>query len=64
MTGTDLEELSREVLNGRQIKNVLKTSQLLVAKKGGLLRREIVQSVLGIQKGSPNVGNWGEGRVI
>lgn len=64
LSDADLEELSKVVLNGRQIKNVLKTSQLLVTKKGGLLRKEIVKTVLAIEKGSPSVGSWGEGRVV
>ena len=48
---TDLEELSKEKLNGRQIKNVLKTARLLVRKRGGVLRRDVIETVLAIEKG-------------
>ena len=51
LTETDLEELSKEKLNGRQLKNVLKTARLLVRKRGGLLRRDIIETVLAIEKG-------------
>ena len=37
-------------MNGREIKNVLKTAQLLASKKKMPLRLEHVQTVLGIEK--------------
>lgn len=45
----DLKELAEVKLNGRQIKNVLKTAQLLAMKRGGILRRELVETVLAIE---------------
>ena len=49
----DLDDLANISLNGRQIKNVLKAGQLLVMKKGGNLRRELVDTVLAIEKRRP-----------
>ena len=37
-------------MNGREIKNVLKTAQLLASRKGTTLRYEHVGTVLGIEK--------------
>ena len=57
LTEQDLDELSQEELNGREIKNVLKTAQLLVTMKGGLLRREIIETVLAIGKEASRIGH-------
>lgn len=51
ISAADMDELSKEKLNGRQIKNVLKTAQLLVKKRGGLLRKETVDTILAIERG-------------
>ncbi|KAL9119812.1 MAG: hypothetical protein Q9187_003634 [Circinaria calcarea] len=51
----DLKELAEVKLNGRQIKNVLKTAQLLATKRGGILRRELVETVLAIERVRPQV---------
>jgi hypothetical protein len=48
----DLEELSRVKLNGRQIKNVLKTAQLLALRRKSSLGRGLVETVLGMQSGA------------
>jgi hypothetical protein len=52
---TDLEQLSSLNLNGRQIKNVLKTAQLLAARKKSVLKREFIDIVLAIEKRRPGV---------
>ena len=46
----DLKQLSTHKMNGREIKNVLKTSQLLASKKGEELGHRHVASVLAIEK--------------
>lgn len=46
-----LEKLSEVVLNGRQIKNVLKTGQLLARHKGVGLGYEHLKTVLGVEMG-------------
>lgn len=53
MKEKDYDELAQVELNGRQIKNVLKTSQLLAMKRGERLRRELVDTVLAIERGRP-----------
>lgn len=52
---TDLEELSKVTLNGRQIKNVLKSAVLLARRRGVPVGREQVDLVLGIEKRRPGV---------
>ena len=47
---TDLDRLAAYGMNGREIKNVLKTAQLLASKKGTKLRFEHVDVVLSIEK--------------
>ncbi|KAL8356165.1 hypothetical protein RB601_001463 [Gaeumannomyces tritici] len=47
----ELAELAGEELNGRQIKNVVKTARLLAARSGGLLRLEHVKMVLRVKNG-------------
>ena len=46
----DLDALARFRMNGREIKNVLKTAQLLASRKGVSLGFGHVRSVLGIEK--------------
>ena len=46
----DLDKLADHAMNGREIKNVLKTAQLLASKKGKDLAYEHVQSVLAIEQ--------------
>ena len=50
MSGTDLDKLSEFPMNGREIKNVLKTAQLLATRKKVPLCFEHVATVLGIEK--------------
>jgi hypothetical protein len=45
----DLDALADIDLNGRQIKNVLKTSFLMAARKNLPLKREFVETVLAIE---------------
>lgn len=49
----DMDELANVELNGRQIKNVLKTSQLLATKRGKGLERGIIETVLAIEGRRP-----------
>ncbi|KAH8879789.1 ATPase [Thozetella sp. PMI_491] len=49
----DLDELSQLQLNGRQIKNILKTAQLLAARKKSILQRSFIDTVLAIEKRRP-----------
>jgi hypothetical protein len=44
-----LDELVEVELNGRQIKNMLKTAQLLAAKKKCILKSEFVETILAIK---------------
>lgn len=53
ISDADIEEFSMLKLNGRQIKNILKTSQLLAARKKSVLKRSFVDTVLGIEKRRP-----------
>ncbi|KAL8771692.1 MAG: hypothetical protein Q9209_002883 [Squamulea sp. 1 TL-2023] len=46
----DLDKLAEYQMNGREIKNVLKTAQLLAGRKGEGLAVGHVESVLGIEK--------------
>ena len=46
----DLDKLAEFTMNGREIKNVLKTAQLLASRKGVGLGFEHVRSVLEIEK--------------
>lgn len=46
----DLENLSTIDVNGRQIKNILKTAQLLASRKATPLSRQHVETVLEIEK--------------
>jgi SpoVK/Ycf46/Vps4 family AAA+-type ATPase len=49
----DIDGLSLVELNGRQIKNVLKTSQLLALRKGENLNKTFVGTVLSIEQDRP-----------
>ena len=51
----DINELAALQLNGRQIKNILKTAQLLAARKGGVLKRCYIDTVLALEKRRPGV---------
>jgi len=54
LTDKDIAELAELKLNGRQIKNVLKTAQLLAArKKSETLDRKFIETVLIIEKKRP-----------
>ena len=46
----DLDKLASYEMNGREIKNVLKTAQLLASKKGNVLSCKDVESVLAIEQ--------------
>ena len=46
----EVERLATHVMNGREIKNVLKTAQLLANRKGKPLSFEHVQAVLSIEQ--------------
>ncbi|KAI6350849.1 hypothetical protein MCOR25_010339 [Pyricularia grisea] len=49
----DIDDLAEIELNGRQIKNVLKTAQLLANRKGSALKSEFIHTVLAIEKKRP-----------
>lgn len=51
----ELQELARQELNGRQIKNVLKSAALLAARRRERVGRKDVELVLGIEKRRPGV---------
>jgi len=54
----DLDELSLVDLNGRQIKNVLKTAQLLALRRKQNLSRRFVDTVLSIEKKRPEAVHY------
>ncbi|KAH9903946.1 ATPase [Xylariomycetidae sp. FL2044] len=51
----EVEDLSRLDLNGRQIKNIIKTAQLLASRKKTPLRKEFIDTVLAIDKRRPGM---------
>ncbi|KAM0330855.1 hypothetical protein ACHAQA_003810 [Verticillium albo-atrum] len=51
----EIDELAQLALNGRQIKNILKTSQLLAARKKTALQKSFIDTVLSIEKRRPGV---------
>lgn len=53
ITDQDFDDLSKLKLNGRQIKNILKTSQLLAARKKSVLKRSFIDTVLAIERRRP-----------
>ena len=50
LSDDNLDKLAEYKMNGREIKNVLKTAQLLASKKGTGLGYEHVESVLAIER--------------
>ena len=54
-TDEDVRELAKVELNGRQIKNVLKSAALLAARKKDRLGRKYVDMVLAIERRRPGV---------
>ncbi|RYP90470.1 hypothetical protein DL770_003381 [Monosporascus sp. CRB-9-2] len=55
VTAEDVDQLSELDLNGRQIKNVLRTAQLLASRKKTALKRESIDTVLAIEKRQPGM---------
>ncbi|KAK7917542.1 hypothetical protein PG985_011150 [Apiospora marii] len=55
LTEADLKDLSALDLNGRQIKNILKTAQLLASRKKSPLKRPFIDTILAIEKRRPEV---------
>ncbi|KAK0656210.1 P-loop containing nucleoside triphosphate hydrolase protein [Cercophora newfieldiana] len=54
ITDAEIEQLSELKLNGRQIKNILKTAQLLAARrKSATLEKKFIDTVLAIEKRRP-----------
>ncbi|KZL82575.1 aaa family protein [Colletotrichum incanum] len=53
VSNEDITELAELHLNGRQIKNILKTAQLLAARKKSALKRSFIDIVLNIEKRRP-----------
>lgn len=51
----DLDELATVELNGRQIKNVLKSAALLAARKKDTLGRKYVDTMLAVERWRPGV---------
>ncbi|KAF2466713.1 P-loop containing nucleoside triphosphate hydrolase protein [Lindgomyces ingoldianus] len=54
-SGKDVDELAKVQLNGRQIKNVLKSASLLSTRKNEPLTRKYVDMVLAIERRRPGV---------
>lgn len=52
----DLHILARTDMNGREIKNTVKTARLLASRKGVPLDMEHVATVLRVKRGSPGTG--------
>lgn len=50
VSGDELDTLAGVEINGRQIKNVLKTAGLLARRKGNKLRYEHLRTVLNVEK--------------
>ncbi|KAK8877023.1 ATP-dependent zinc metalloprotease FtsH [Apiospora arundinis] len=55
LSDADLDDFALLDLNGRQIKNILKTSQLLASRKKEPLKRSFVDTILAIEKRRPEV---------
>ena len=62
LTEEDLDRLMEYAMNGREIKNVLKTAQLLASRKEVPLAYEHVDTVLSIEKRS--IGRYNEGNKV
>lgn len=52
ITDAEFDKLADANINGRQIKNVLKTAKLLTSYKNGLLKFEHARTVISVE------GNW------
>ena len=57
----DLRVLATIDMNGREIKNTVKTASLLASRKGVPLNREHVATVLRVKEGSPGAGQTSHG---
>ncbi|RXG48361.1 hypothetical protein VDGE_07658 [Verticillium dahliae] len=55
VSDAELDELAELPLNGRQIKNILKTAQLLAVRKKSALQKGFIDTVLSIEKQRPGV---------
>ncbi|KAK3694192.1 ATPase [Podospora appendiculata] len=56
----DIAELAELNLNGRQIKNILKTAQLLASRKrSGVLKKSFIDTILAIEKRRPDMAGTG-----
>lgn len=53
ITDADVNELAKLKLNGRQIKNTLKTALLLASRKKSVLKRSFIDTVLAIETRRP-----------
>lgn len=53
----DIDSLSQMSMNGRQIKNILKTAQLLASKRGEGLSKEHIMTVLDVTQHLHNATN-------
>ncbi|OMP85143.1 ATPase family AAA domain-containing protein 3B [Diplodia seriata] len=62
ITEEQLESLAAADMNGRQIKNVVKTARLLAAREKRMLALEDVEIVLRVKRGSPSGVRDGEFR--
>jgi len=51
----DIDDLAMLELNGRQIKNILKTAQLLASRKKSPLTRDYIDTVLAIESRRPGI---------
>jgi len=49
----EIEDMATLQLNVRQIKNILKTAQLLASRKKSVLKRSFIDTVLAIEKRRP-----------
>jgi hypothetical protein len=49
-TETDLDTLAEIVINGRQIKNVIKTARLIAMRKNAPLSMEHIQTVMSVME--------------
>jgi hypothetical protein len=50
LTETDLDTLAEIVINGRQIKNVIKTARLIAMRKNAPLSMEHIQTVMSVME--------------
>ena len=52
----DIKALAKTDMNGREIKNTIKTARLLASQQGAPLAMEHIATVLRVKEGSPAVG--------